>query len=126
LPFLKGEENIMPESIRISDGEFSILRAEKQLTLRSIGAQAEYWMRIGRAIEKSPAFDYQNIKNTLEGLNEPENLTAEEQAVFMDEFAASMHEETDEQKAFFAKQIELGIGVGLDENDDLVYQSDMK
>lgn len=68
-------------------------------------------------------FNQQDVLDALNGLISPESLTAEEQAVFMDEFAASMYEETEEQKAFFKNQIKLGLGVGLDDNDNIVHQS---
>lgn len=113
----------MAESIRISDAEFSVLKAEKEITRRSIGAQAEYWMRIGRAIEKSPAFSYTHIKEALVGLKDPGELTIEEEAVYMDKFMDAMLEESTEQKAFFNHQKERGIGVGLDDNDNIVYQA---
>lgn len=112
----------MAQSIRISDKEFSILKAEKDISNRSIGRQAEYWMRIGRAVEKSPSFNYQNIKNALIGLNDPASLSPEEDAVYIDQFMDAMLEESDEQKAFFAKQRKLGFGVGLDANDNIVHQ----
>ena len=73
----------MAQSIKISDKEVDILRAEAPLRSRSIGGQAEHWLRIGRAIERSPSFNYQRITQALKGLLNPDVLTAEEQEVFL-------------------------------------------
>lgn len=116
----------MAQSIKISDDEMMLLRKEADVSSRSIAGQAEHWLRIGRAIERSSAFNYQHIKEVLAGLANPDELSAEEQEVFFEEFSDSMWEVTSEQDAFFAKRRKLGLGVGLDENDNLIYQRPKK
>ncbi len=116
----------MAQSIKISDEEMGLLREEARISSRSIAGQAEHWLRIGRAIERSPSFSYQRIRDTLSGLTSPDDLSADEQEVFFDEFADAMWQETPEQQAFFAERRESGLGVGLDENDKLVYQQSDK
>lgn len=113
----------MAQSIKISDDEMMFIREEAGISSRSIAGQVEHWLRIGRAIERSPAFNYQRIREVLSGLFSPDDLTAEEQEVFFEEFSDAMWDVTPEQKAFFAERKLSGKGVGLDENDNLVYQA---
>lgn len=111
----------MAQSIKLPEAEMAILREESERQSRSIAGQAQHWLRIGRAIEKSGVFDYRRIQQALEGQLETEKLSAEEQEVFFDEFANAMWESTPEQEAFFAARRKAGLGVGLDENDNLVF-----
>jgi len=94
------------------------VRADLLISLRDIVEDKKNGSRLD-----ANTFNRKNVLDALNGLISPESLTAEEQAIFMDEFAALMYEETDEQKEFFKNQIKLGLGVGLDENDKIVYQS---
>lgn len=116
----------MAKSIKISDEEMALIREEAAISSRSIAGQVEHWIRIGRAIERSPNFTYQHIKDALCGRTSPDDLSAEEQEVFFDEFADSLWEVTPEQEDFFAERKKAGLGVGLDENDNLVYQQPEK
>ncbi len=112
----------MPKSIKISDEEMNFLREEASLYSRSIAGQAEHWLRIGRAIEKSPSFNYQHIRDALSGLISPDELSAEEQEIFFDEFSDAMWEVTPEQELAFQKQLGLGKFAGLDDNGKVIYQ----
>lgn len=112
----------MAQSIKISDQEMMFLREEASISSRSIAGQAEHWLRIGRAIEKSPHFSYQRIRDALSGMGSPDDLSAEEQELFFEEFSEQMWNVTPEQEAFFAERIKAGKGVGLDDNDNLIYQ----
>ena len=116
----------MPESIRISDAAFLELKAEKTVSKRSLGAQAEYWMNIGRAIERSSSFNNSKIKKALLGQLDPIELSAEEDAVYISQFMNQMKSVTPEQEDFFNKQKENGVGVGLNDDNELVYQSDIE
>jgi len=110
------------QSIKISDNEMVYLREEAKLSSRSIAGQVEHWLRIGRAIEKSSVFNYQQIRDALSGLTSPDELNAEEQSVFFEEFSDSMWDVTPEQEDYYAERRQSGKGVGLDENDNLIYQ----
>jgi hypothetical protein len=112
----------MAQSIKISDDEMKVLRDEAEISRRSIAGQAEHWMRIGRAIEKSSILNYERIKEALSGLASPDSLTGYEQELFFDLFSDSMEEVTPEQTAFFANRRKMGVGVGLDEDGNLVKQ----
>lgn len=120
------EGQMMSQSIKISDDEMMLLREEASISSRSIAGQAEHWLRIGRAIEKSEAFNYHQIRDALVGLVSPDELNAGEQEVFFDEFSNSMWEVTPEQEAFFSERKRAGLGVGLDANDHLVCQQPEK
>lgn len=112
----------MAQSIKISDKEMELLRRESSISSRSIAGQAEHWLRIGRAIEQSAAFSYQHIKDALSGMTSPDDLSPEEQEVYFSDLSDSMWETSEEEEAFYAERRKQGLGVGLDENDDLVYQ----
>ncbi|MDU6411444.1 MAG: ParD-like family protein [Yersiniaceae bacterium] len=51
--------------IKISDLMHDELRAASDIYCRSINAQAEYWLRIGRLAERNPALSYSEIVNLL-------------------------------------------------------------
>lgn len=114
----------MARSVKISDEEMKFLREEATLASRSIAGQIEHWLRIGRAIERSPSFNYQRIRDALQGLVSPDDLGAEEQEVFFEEFANEMSKQpSEESKAAFVRHLGKGRLVGLDEEDKLVYRS---
>lgn len=112
----------MAKSIKISDNEMMFLREESALSSRSVAGQAEHWLRIGRAIEKAPTFSYQHVRNALAGLTNPDELTGEEQEVFIDRFADSMWDKaTPEQEVAFAQALGDGTLVGVNDTGKLVY-----
>lgn len=98
------------------------LRKEASISSRSIAGQVEHWLRIGRAIEKSSEFSYQHIRDALSGLTSPDELSPEEQEVYFSDFSDSLWEASAEEKAFYNERRKQGLGVGLDEDDNLVYQ----
>lgn len=113
----------MAKSIKISDNEMVFLREESALSSRSVARQAEHWLRIGRAIEQAPTFNYQHIRNALAGLISPDKLSGEEREVFFDRFADSMWSKaTSDEKAAFAQALGQGTLVGVNDNGELVYQ----
>ncbi len=112
----------MAQSIKISDEEMELVRREAELSSRSIAGQVTYWMRIGRSIERAPEFNYDHIREVLEGRRSPDVLSGEEQAVYIDELLAAAAEETPEQAAFFQERREAGLGVGSDANGEIVTQ----
>lgn len=122
-----GGEYAVARSIKISDEEMKCLREEAELSSRSIAGQVEHWLRIGRAIERSPAFNYQRVREALKGLLSPDDLSGEEQEVFFEDFADEMWKPpTAEDKAAFEKHLGKGTLVGLDDKDVLVYRRQEK
>jgi hypothetical protein len=115
----------MAQSIKISDEIMKALRVESELATRSLAGQAEHWLRIGRAVENSSNFSYQHIKEALSGLKSPDELMLEEQELYFEELEELMWKApTEEEQAKFKHY--LGNNrtlVGLDENDNLVFEN---
>lgn len=110
----------MAQSIKISNAEMEVLRDESKTFGRSIAGQAEHWMRIGRAIEQSDHFNYRKIQAVLTGTLNPDHLNRDEQEVYLDDLINAMHEPQAKMEEFLSKQSKAGIGVGLDENNQLI------
>jgi hypothetical protein len=55
----------MAQSVKIADEEMEIVRKESAVQSRSIAGQIAHWLRIGRAIERSPTFDYARFRAAL-------------------------------------------------------------
>ena len=98
-----------------------ILREESRIFGRSIAGQAEHWMRIGRAIEQSNHFNYRKIQAVLNGTLNPDQLNRDEQEVYLDDFIEAMKSPQQNISQYLSEQDNQGQGVGLDENDKLVY-----
>ena len=111
----------MAQSIKISNTEMDILRDESKTFGRSIAGQAEHWMRIGRAIEQSDHFNYRKIQAVLNGTLNPDHLNRDEQEVFLDDFIEEMKSPHQEMSQHLSEQNDAGIGVGLDNDDQLIY-----
>ena len=112
----------MAQSIKLGDDIMSVVRRESGLQSRSVAGQITHWINIGRAIEKSSAFDYQHISAALAAELSPDALSAEEQEVWFAEFADDVTEPTDHEQEFYAQRRKLGRGVGLNEKGTLIYQ----
>ena len=114
----------MAQSIKISNTEMDVLRDESKLFGRSIAGQAEHWMRIGRAIEQSGHFNYKKIQAVLKGTLNPDHLNRDEQEVYLDDFIDAMKQPQPEMDKYFADRNEVGLGVGLDNDNNLIYASE--
>jgi len=88
----------MSQSLKISVETMNELRSAASLTSRSLAGQAEYWMRIGRAIERSPHFNYLHIEQALKGLIAPAELSLEEQEVYVDALADSLWQPSEKDR----------------------------
>lgn len=113
----------MAQSVKLADTVMAIVRRESGLHSRSVAGQITHWINIGRAIEQSGQFDYNRIKATLEAAMSPDSLSDEEQEVWFAEFAQDMTKPSAQEKAFYARRRQLGQGVGLNDNGELVYQT---
>jgi len=110
----------MAQSIKISDEEMQLVRREAKLSSRSIAGQITHWMRIGRSVERSANFNYADVRDALEGRRTPDELTGEEQELFIEELLQLASMPTPEQETFFAERERLGLGAGLDPDGRLV------
>ena len=112
----------MAQSIKLNDEVMSLVRRESGLQSRSVAGQITHWINIGRAIEKSGAFDYRHISAVLSGEASPDDLSVEEQEVWFAQFAQDVTEPSSEETGFFENRRQLGRGVGLNDRGALVYQ----
>lgn len=73
---------------------------------------------------KSPRkIDHIRAAAAPEGKLGTSDLTEEEHAAWIEAFSEKMGEPGKNEEAFFARRRRLGLGVGLDENGNLVYAS---
>ena len=116
----------MARSIKISKELMAEVRREAKLQGRTLAAQLEYWVRIGMAIERSSNFSYDRINAVLAAEAQTSTLNDAEYAVWSDRFDELMAKPGPNGEAFFAERRRLGLGVGLDENGNLVRAADLK
>lgn len=111
----------MSRTVKMSDEMVNIAENETLISGRSLAGQVEHWAKIGRAIEQSPAFNYERIKAALTAQVAYDDLTSEEQEVYLEEIDELSWAEPDaKEKAFFAQL----TGPGLDENGKVIYPGD--
>ncbi|QLF71987.1 hypothetical protein FE840_020550 (plasmid) [Peteryoungia desertarenae] len=111
----------MAQSVKLSEDVMALVRREAELQSRSVAGQITHWLKIGRAIEHSGALDHKRILSALEAKLDTVELTAEEEASWLDAFTNKMAEAGPDEKAFFAKRQKLGLGVGLDAGGNLIH-----
>ncbi|MGE0315923.1 MAG: hypothetical protein AB7P21_30270 [Lautropia sp.] len=111
----------MNHAVRISEAEMVELRRAAELNNRSIAGQAEYWMRLGRAAERNPEMTMSRIEAALRGL-----APVDPGALDDDEFDQLMTgigktPPSADARAFYQRMNEQGIGVGMDDDGNLVF-----
>jgi hypothetical protein len=110
----------MGQSVKLSDDVMEAVRRESGVQSRSVAGQITHWLKIGRAIEQSPNFDYARVKEALVAAHSPDTLNGEEQEIWAAEFADLMTEPSAQEADFFAGRKQSGQGVGLDDSGALV------
>jgi hypothetical protein len=108
------------QAVKISDPEMEVLREAAAVNSRSISGQAEHWLRIGRAVERDPRFGYVQIEQALKGLRPVSSLSDEQQEEFFERFAAETLVPTGQERAFWEERQRKGLGVGMDEEGNIV------
>lgn len=111
----------MAQSVKLSDDVMARVRREAETQSRSVAGQITHWIRIGRAIERSAAYDHSRIADALEGRVDTAQLSEEEEAVWLDAFTEKMGQPAEAEQAFYARRQRLGQGVGLGPDGALVY-----
>lgn len=111
----------MSRTVKLSDDVMSVVRREAGLQNRSVAGQITHWINIGRTIEQSIEFDYQHISTALAGALSPDELSTEEQVVWFARFAEDVTYPADQEDVFFVERHQLGRGVGLNDQGELVY-----
>jgi hypothetical protein len=111
----------MAQSVKFADDALvEDARITADLQSRSLAGQITHWARIGRAIERSGHFDHAKISRVLAGEIETTALTAEEKAVWSEQFLAMMAEPGPEEDRHFAVLRKSGKAVGLDASGKVV------
>lgn len=111
----------MAQSVKLADDVMDLIRREADLHSRSVAGQITHWLRLGRAIEQSGAYDHARVTAALEGRLDTVELREEEAVAWLDAFTEKMSGPSATEKAFFAKRQKLGQGVGLDAAGNLVH-----
>jgi hypothetical protein len=111
----------MSNAVRISEAEMAELRRAAELNNRSVSGQAEYWMRLGRAAERTPTMTMSRIEAALRGLQpvDPGDLDDDEH----DEFLLGLAKAplTPQGEAVYEKMTADGLGVGIADDGTVVY-----
>lgn len=111
----------MAQSVKLADEIMALVRREADLHSRSVAGQITHWLKLGRAIEQSGAYDHVRITAALEGQLDTVELRPEEDAAWLEAFTTRMAEVPAAEAQFFARRARLGQGVGLDAGGNLVY-----
>ncbi|MBL3568937.1 hypothetical protein BV509_21090 [Rhodovulum sulfidophilum] len=111
----------MAQSVKLSDDVMAAVRREAELQSRSVAGQLSHWVRLGRAIEQSGAYDHARVTAALDGRLDTVELREEEAIAWLDAFTEKMFEPSATEQAFFAKRRKLGRGVGLDAAGNLIH-----
>jgi hypothetical protein len=107
-------------SVKLSGDFVDQARKEAEVVHRSVGAQVEYWARLGRAVENSPGFGIDKVRQALDGRFTLDGLSGAAQAAALDGLSAHFDSPDHGAEAYFA---ELGAregAVGRDEKGSLV------
>lgn len=82
----------MSSTLRISDPCMEQLREASQNQHRTLAGQAEYWIALGQAVERSRLVDFQQIRALANGNLTLEDLDSVEQEFAFDQFLGRMAE----------------------------------
>jgi hypothetical protein len=107
-------------SVKLTSGFVDEARAEADLLHRSLGGQIEHWARLGKALENSPGFSMERVRETLSGRLRIENLSADEQDVVFDQLGAHFQTPSDDVREHYAALGRAVGAVGDDEHGNLV------
>ncbi|ETD81451.1 TA system antitoxin ParD family protein [Rhodobacter capsulatus] len=111
----------MAQSVKLADDVMAAVRREADLQSRSVAGQITHWLRLGKAIEQSGAYDHARVTAALDGRLDPVELREEEAIAWLDAFTEKMATPAPTEQAFFAERRKLGRGVGLDAAGNLVH-----
>lgn len=112
----------MSQPVKVSDEMIEVLRDTAALQQRSIAGQAEYWMRLGRAVERDPRLSFALVEQALRGLVPPAQLSGDQQEEYLDRLEDMQDAPSATEEAFFADRRRRGVGVGMDDAGLIVNQ----
>lgn len=112
----------MSQAVKVSDEVMALLREAAALQSRSIAGQAEHWLRLGRAFERDPRFGFTQVEQALRGLVPPMDLSESQQEDYFDRLEERLLAPSAKATAFFEDRRRRGVGVGMDEAGNMVYE----
>lgn len=89
-------------SVKLSGDFVDQARREAEVVHRSVGAQVEYWARLGRAVENTPGFGIHKVRQALDGRLTLDGLSRSEQDQALDALAAEFETPSAETRAYYA------------------------
>lgn len=98
--------------------EMAALRDAAKRTGRTETEQAEHWLRLGRLVEGHGLSD--RVLSALKAEISPDDLGPEERDGYIDALLETVSTPTPEQVRFFQDRRDRQLGVGLDDNGNLV------
>jgi hypothetical protein len=107
-------------SVKLSSAFVDEVRQEASLLHRSVGAQLEYWARLGRAVENTPGFGVDRVRRALDGRLTLEALSIEAQDAVFDQLGDQFDTPSAELKAHYAELGRREGAVGADARGRLV------
>lgn len=110
----------MAQSVKLADDVMALVRREAELNSRSVAGQITHWLRLGRAIEQSGAYDHARVTAALEGRLDTVELREEEAVAWLYAFTERMANPSRSESAFLAERQRLGRGVGRDAAGNIV------
>nr|WP_237402572.1 ParD-like family protein [Rhodovulum sulfidophilum] len=76
----------MAQSVKLSDDVMALVRREAELQSRSVAGQLTNWVRLGRAIEQSGAYDHARVTAVLDGRLDTVDLLEDKVIAWLDAF----------------------------------------
>lgn len=80
----------MGTAVKLSDDLVAAAREESASMSRSITQQVEHWARIGRLVERSPAWSYEQVQRALRAEVAFDDLSAAERLVYLSELEGEL------------------------------------
>lgn len=93
----------MAQTLRISDDGMAMLREESRNQHRSLASQAEYWIALGRAVERSSLLNFKQIQAMLDGRIKFDQMDGNEQEFAFDQFMDRMGQPSRSMDEFMAE-----------------------
>lgn len=72
------------KAVKISEEFIEVARAESKVVHRTVGAQIEYWARLGRELESSGALGPTDVRNLLAGRGNVQDLEGGDDRLYLD------------------------------------------
>ena len=108
-------------SIKLSTTFIDEARREADVLHRSVGAQVEYWAKLGRAIENTPGFGLDRVREAMEGRLRVEAVpAAEDRAPFFTDLSVAFDTPDIATQSHYAALGEREGAVGSDREGGVI------